>query len=159
MQKKHTALAVVSITISFSTNVGGGAWNLAECAAWATTNGFDAIRPNVNGLFEPNQIIQSDGKDVKEILSVTDIYLAALTSHCNLLDDDLEKRENARNTLIQAIEAAHILDIPIVVTYAGSPVGWHFYGQFSSEPGNPRGSFRRTRPTIQRDVDSCYPLR
>lgn len=143
------------MNISFSTNVDGGAWNLAECTAWATTNGFDAIRPNVNGLFESNQIIQSGDVDVKEILSVTDIYLAALTSHCNLLDDDLETRENARNTLIQAIEAAHILDIPIVVTYAGSPVGWHFYGQFSSEPGNPGD---RSVELVQRFKEMWTPI-
>ncbi len=123
--------------ISFSTNIGGGAWSLAECAEWAKANDFDAVRPGTNGLFEPNQIIQSKGEDVKEILSSTDIYLAALTAHSNLLDDDAEKRETARDALMKAIEAAHILDIPVVVTYAGSPVSWHFYGQFSSEPGNP----------------------
>ena len=123
--------------LSFSTSVGNGAWSLAECAAWAKANGFDAIRPNATGVFEPNVIIQSDTEVVKEILSAHDIYLAALTSHCNLLDDDVETRENARETLMQAIEATHTLGAPVLVTYAGSPVSWHFYGQFSSEPGNP----------------------
>ncbi len=125
------------MNISFSIGVGGNAWSLAECAAWAKANDFDAIRPYTNGLFEPNQIIQSGGEEVKVILSDTDIYLAALTAHSNLLDDDTEKRENARDALTQAIEAAHILEIPVIVTYAGSPVSWHFYGQFSSESGNP----------------------
>ncbi|MCE2399906.1 sugar phosphate isomerase/epimerase [Candidatus Poribacteria bacterium] len=125
------------MNISFSIGVGGDAWSLAECAAWAKANDFDAIRPYTTGLFEPNQIIQSGGEEVKEILADTDIYLAALTAHANLLDDDTEKRENARDMLMHAIEAAHILEIPVVVTYAGSPVSWHFYGQFSSEPGNP----------------------
>ena len=123
--------------LSFSTSAGNGAWSLAECAAWAKTNGFDAIRPNATGVFEPNAIIQSGIEEVKEILNANDIYLAALTSHCNLLDDDAETRENARDTLMQAIEATHILGAPVLVTYAGSPVSWHFYGQFSSEPGNP----------------------
>lgn len=125
------------MNISFSTGVGGNAWSLAECIVWAKANDFDAIRPYNNGLFEPNQIIQSGGEEVKQILAETDIYLAALTAHCNLLDDDLEKRENASDMLMQAIEAAYILEIPVIVTYAGSPVSWHFYGQFSSEPGNP----------------------
>lgn len=123
--------------ISFSTTVGSGAWSLEECAEWAKSNDFDSIRPNASGLFEPNQIIQTDGEEVKRYLSQTDIFVAALTAHSNLLDDDLETRENARDSLIKAIEAAHILDIPVVVTYAGSPVSWHFYGQFSSDPGNP----------------------
>ena len=123
--------------ISFSTTVGGGAWSLEECADWAKSNDFDSIRPNASGLFEPKQIIQTNGEEVKRYLSQTDIFAAALTAHSNLLVDDLEIRENARDSLIKAIEAAHILDIPVVVTYAGSPVSWHFYGQFSSDPGNP----------------------
>lgn len=123
--------------ISFSTSVGGGAWSLEECEEWSIANDFDAIRPNANGLFEPNQIIVSEGEEVKDLMSGLDIYVAALTAHCNLLDDDLETRNKAREKLIQSIHAAHILEIPIVVTYAGSPVSWHFYGQFSSDPGNP----------------------
>ena len=39
--------------------------------------------------------------------------------------------------LKRAIEATSILGAPVLVTYAGSPVSWHFYGQFSSDPGNP----------------------
>ena len=71
--------------LSFSTGAGNGGWSLAECAAWAKANGFDAIRPNANGTFEPSAIIQSGGEAVKEILDANGIYLAALTSHCNLL--------------------------------------------------------------------------
>ena len=123
--------------ISFSTHVGGGAWSLPECMSWAKENDFDAIRPNASGLFEPNQIIQTKGEEVKDFLSGSDIFIAALTAHSNLLDDDIDTRENAQKSLLASIEAAHVLDIPVVVTYAGSAVGWHFYGQFSSEPGNP----------------------
>ncbi len=123
--------------ISFSTTVGGGAWSFEECTQWAKSNDFDSIRPNASGLFEPKQIIQTNGAEVKGYLSQTDIFVAALTAHSNLLDDDLETRENARDSLIKAIEAANLLEIPVVVTYAGSPVSWHFYGQFSSDPGNP----------------------
>ena len=38
--------------LSFSTSAGDGGWSLAECAAWAKTNGFDAIRPNATGVVE-----------------------------------------------------------------------------------------------------------
>ena len=112
--------------LSFSTSAGNGGWSLAECAAWAKANGFDAIRPNATGVVEPSVIIQSGGEAVKEILDAHGIYLAAITAHSNLLDDDRETRENARDALMQAIEATHILGAPVVVTYAGSPVSWHF---------------------------------
>lgn len=123
--------------IRFSTSAGNGAWSLAKCAQWAKANDFDAIRPNAASVFEPSLIIQSGGEEVKEILSAKGIYLAALTAHCNLLDDDAEKRKIARDALLQAIEATHMLGAHVLVTYADSPVSWHFYGQFSSETGNP----------------------
>ena len=64
--------------LSFSTSAGNGGWSLAECAAWAKANGFDAIRPNATGVFESSAIIQSGGEAVKEILGANGIYLACL---------------------------------------------------------------------------------
>ena len=71
--------------LSFSTSAGDGGWSLAECAAWAKANGFDAIRPNATGVVKPSVIIQSGGEEVKEILDSHGIYLAALTSHLSLI--------------------------------------------------------------------------
>ena len=117
--------------ICFSTNVGGGAWTLAECGAWARENYFDAIRPHVNG-------VEGETRDsIREALEPHGTYLAALTAHNNLLDDDPAEREAAQQRLIGAIETASRLDVPVVVTHVGSPVGHHFYGMFSYPPGNP----------------------
>lgn len=123
--------------ISFSTGAGGGAWSLEECAKWAKANDFDAIRPNATGTFDPKHILRAGGDEINETLRSHGIYLAALSAHNNLLDDDPEAREAARENLKRAIEATSILGAPVLVTYAGSPVSWHFYGQFSSNPGNP----------------------
>ncbi len=141
--------------ISFSTSIGDDTWSLEECAQWAKAHGFNAIRLNATGIVEPNTIIQSGGENVNEILSANGIYLAALTAHCNLLDDDAEKRESARNQLLKAIEATHLLKVPVLVTYAGSPVSWHFYGQFSSEPGNPGD---RSIELVQRFTEMWHPV-
>ncbi len=111
--------------------------NLEECAQWAKENDFDAVRFNASGIIHPDHILKVGGDEISEVLKAHGIYLAALTSHNNLLDDDPQVRENARENLKRAIEATSILGAPILVTYAGSPVGWHFYGQFSSSPGNP----------------------
>ena len=123
--------------ISFSTNAGGSAWSLEDCAKWAKANDFDAVRLNASGIAHPNHVLQAGGDEINETLRSHEIYLAALTSHNNLLDDDSEKREAARENLKRAIEAASVLGVPALVTYAGSPVGWHFYGQLSFPPGNP----------------------
>lgn len=124
--------------ISFSTGAGGGTWSLEECAKWAKENDFDAIRLHASGVVAHDNILQQGPEEVNGMLKEYGIYLAALTAHNNLLDDDAEAREAAATRLKNAIETASILGVPVVVTHAGSPVSWHFYGQFSSTPGNPQ---------------------
>jgi len=123
--------------ISFSTSAGGGGWSLDECAKWSKENDFDAIRLSASGVIDPGKVKSEGGNEIKDTLKSHGIYLAALTAHNNLLDDDPQMREAAATRLRNAIETANILDVPVVVTHAGSPVSWYFYGQFSSTPGNP----------------------
>jgi len=123
--------------LSFQTSAGGGAWSLDECARWAKENDFDAIRLSAGGVAEPEKVIHEGGEGIKATLQSHGLYLAALSAHNNLLADDPREREAAAERLRKAIEAANLLGTPVVVTQAGSPVGWHFYGQFSSPPGNP----------------------
>src|SRR5207248_2752827 len=65
----------------------------------------------------------------------------AVTAHLNLLHDDREQREAARERLLAAIDRAAAVGAPVVVTHAGSfapgLAGTRFYGQWSSPPGNP----------------------
>ena len=123
--------------ISFQTGAGGGAWSLDECAKWANENDFDAIRLSTSGVADPDKVKSEGCGEIKDTLKSHGIYLAALTAHNNLLDDDPQVRQAAETRLRNAIETANILGTPVVVTHAGSPVSWHFYGQFSSTPGNP----------------------
>ena len=117
--------------ISFSTGVGGGGWDLEECASWARANDFDAIRLDVKGTLD------IDRDQLLATLERHGIYLAALSAYNNLLDDDPAARNAASASLLAAIEIAGNLGTPVVVTHAGSPVGHHFYGMYSSPPGNP----------------------
>ncbi len=123
--------------LSFFTSAGGDAWSLEQCAGWAKENGFDAVRLSAGGAVDPVRILADGPGEVNGILKEHGIYLAALSAHNNLLDDDMEQADAAEDRLRKAILAASALGAPVVVTHAGSPVGWHFYGQFSSTPGNP----------------------
>ena len=117
--------------ICFSTSVGGESWDLKSCARWAQENDFDAVRLHVDGIagFARGEVL--------EPLADEGIYLAALTAHNNLLSDDESERESASSRLMAAIETASGLDVPVVITHAGSPVGYQFYGMYSQPPGNP----------------------
>ena len=124
--------------ISFMTSAGDGAWSLEECARWATDHDFDCVRLTDRGVLDSERILTEGPDEVKETLAAHDLYLACVTAHCNLLDDDEEVRMAEQARLIRAIESARVLDCPVVLTGSGAPVrNGQFYGMFSSNPGNP----------------------
>ncbi|MBI4551209.1 MAG: sugar phosphate isomerase/epimerase [Candidatus Latescibacteria bacterium] len=123
--------------ISFYTGAGGGVWSLEECARWAKAHDFDAIRLSAGGVADPETVLREGPDEINDTLKAHGLYLAGLAAHNNLLDDDPEKRDAAASRLHKAIEAASRLGTPAVITHAGSPVGFRFYGGYSAPPGNP----------------------
>ena len=124
--------------ISFMTSAGDGAWSLEECARWAADHDFDCVRLADRGVLDSERILTEGPDEVKETLAAHDLYLACVTAHCNLLDDEEEVRMAEQARLIRAIESARALDCPVVITGSGAPVrNGQFYGMFSSNPGNP----------------------
>ena len=134
--------------ISFQTGAGGSGWSLDECARWAKEHDFDCVRLSDNGALDSAKILREGPDETLETLANNDIYLACISSHCNLLDDDEQLRNAEQQRLIQAIESARSLDCPVVVTGSGAPVkNGQFYGMYSSPPGNPTD---RTDELIER---------
>ncbi|NKB69423.1 MAG: TIM barrel protein [Candidatus Latescibacteria bacterium] len=124
--------------ISFMTNAGGSGWSLDECAAWAQAHDFDCVRLGDSGALDSDHILAGGAVQVSQTLADHDLYLACLTSHCNLLDDDQSQAQAESQRLIKAIKSARALDCPVVLTGSGAPVrNGQFYGMFSSPPGNP----------------------
>jgi len=125
------------VDISFATSAGRGGWSLKECARWARENDFDAVRLGASGVADPDRVLREGPEEVRDTLRSEGIYLAALSAHQNLLHDDAAEGEAAAARLSKAICAASALGAPVVVTHAGSPVGYRFYGMYSQPPGNP----------------------
>ena len=125
--------------ISFQTAAGEGqGWSLPECAAWAQANDFDCVRLTDGGATDSERILSEGPDEVTETLSGHGLYLACISAHCNLLDDDVPAREAEQARLIRAIESACRLQCPVVLTGSGAPVrNGRFYGLYSSPPGNP----------------------
>jgi sugar phosphate isomerase/epimerase len=142
--------------LSFAAQFGPRAWALDECADWARAHGFDAVRVTGASLGDV------DGEAAARVtgtLRSRGLFLAALTSHQNLLHDDAAEREAARERLVQAIDAAAALEAPVVVTHAGSFApgleGTRFYGQWSSPPGT-RGD--RSAEMVARFAEMYRPV-
>lgn len=124
--------------ISFMTSAGSaGEWSLDECAAWAGANDFDCVRLADRGALDSDTVLEQGPEPVRETLERHGVYLACITSHCNLLDDDEAKRQSEQRRLVNALKSARALDCPVVLTGSGAPVrNGQFYGMFSSPPGN-----------------------
>ncbi len=130
--------------ISFFTSAGGqNNWSLEECARWAKEHDFDCVRLSDSGALDSDRILKEGPSQVKDTLAAQGLYLACLTSHCNLLDDEAQVRQAQQARLIKAIHSASVLGTPVVLTGSGAPVrNGQFYGMFSSPPDN--GSDRCT---------------
>ena len=124
--------------ISFMTGAGGGGWSLEECARWTREHDFDCVRLSDSGALDSDLILKEGPDEVRETLARHEIYLACISSHCNLLDDDVQVRQAEQTRLIKAIKSARALECPVVVTGSGAPVkNGQFYGMYSSPPDNP----------------------
>ncbi len=96
--------------ISFQTTAGGDTWSLTTCAEWAKANDFDCIRLADSGVLNSDDILELGPDKVNTILSKHQLYLAAVTSHCNLLDDDQQVAQAQQTRLIKALKAAGLLE-------------------------------------------------
>lgn len=125
--------------IGFFTNAGTDTtWSLDECGTWAKENDFACVRLADTGAADTHRILDQGPDELRDGLAKHDIYLACLTAHCNLLDDDEARRQSEQERLLCAIAAAALLECPVVLTGSGAPVrNGTFYGMFSSPPGNP----------------------
>ena len=88
--------------ISFQTSAGDGTWSLEKCAAWASEHDFDCVRLSDRGVMESSRVLSEGPDEVLETLNRHDLYLACVTSHCNLLDDRAEERTAEQSRLIRA---------------------------------------------------------
>ena len=76
-------------------------------------NGFDAVRLSASGAVDPDRILAEGPGEVNGVLKDHGVYLAALSAHNNLLDDDAQEAEAAADRLRKAIEAASVLGAPV----------------------------------------------
>ncbi len=140
--------------ISFQAD--GEGWNLEKCAAWAQANDFDCVRLADSGVLESDRILTEGPDKVLATLNQHGLYLAAITSHCNLLDDDENVRRSEQTRLMKAIESANVLECPVVITGSGAPVkNGRFYGMYSSPPGNPSD---RSAELVERFAEMFAPV-
>jgi sugar phosphate isomerase/epimerase len=111
-----------------------------DLVRWCAAHGLDSIEVNVGPAFpqiggasyrghlDLERIVRDGPGEVEEALGDSGVTIASLAPMINLLTPDPTLREQRVAAFRLSIEAAAILGVETVVTFAGSSFGMHFWG-------------------------------
>lgn len=96
-----------------------------DVVKFAAENGFvglEVVTGVGHGHIDAAQVLKDKGREVKRLLKGTDVQISSLARYGNTLDPDPQKREAFSNDLRTIIDAAEVLEVPIVCTLGGFPM-------------------------------------
>lgn len=102
--------------------VGGQLGGLEDTLKWAGRNSFEAVEVLAGPgsvLLDPARILSEGAGNVKRLMDETGVIISSLAWYANNIDLDVEKRRRNNEHLMRMIEAANLLDIPVVSTWVG----------------------------------------
>ena len=111
-----------------------------DLVRWCEANDLRAIEVNVGPAFPPiagasypghldlNRIVRDGPGFVEDVLGAAGVEVASLAPMINLLTPDPALREERIAAMRLTIDAAAVLGVETVVTFAGSSFGMHFWG-------------------------------
>lgn len=135
--------------IAFATLVGTEPLPFADLVVWSAANGIAALEVNTGPTYPvigdvafPGHLdletIVRDGPDgVHQLLNQYGVSIVSLAPMINLLTADPLVRESRIAQMQLTIDAAAVLGVDTVVTFAGSSHGMYFQGLPGMEPGHP----------------------
>jgi sugar phosphate isomerase/epimerase len=135
--------------IGFATMIGVEPMPFEEEVRKASERGLDALEVNVGSKYasEPGDgpvehinveaVLQEGPDHVLEVVKRHNVAIASLAPMLNLLTSDLQLREERIAYFRKTIDACAALSVPVVVTFAGSAFGMHFWGMPGSAPDHP----------------------
>ncbi len=106
--------------LAFST-LGCPSWSFEEAAEWAAKYGYQALEVRLyNGDIIPADLSQAERNDIRRILAKNQIGIIGLGASTRFAFPDAEERQANVDQLIQYLELAADLEVPLVRTF-GSP--------------------------------------
>ncbi|MCS7223350.1 MAG: sugar phosphate isomerase/epimerase [Armatimonadetes bacterium] len=98
---------------------------LKEVVRFAAENGFSGLEVATGigqGHIDAGQVVQDKGRSVRRILKGSGVQITSLARYVNLLDPDPDKRRALINEIKTVIDAAEVLEVPVVCTMGGFPL-------------------------------------
>jgi sugar phosphate isomerase/epimerase len=99
--------------------------SLKDIVKFAADNGFGGLEVATgvgHGHIDAAQVLKDKGRSVKRLLKGTGVQITALARYGNPLETDLQKRETFLSELRTVIDAAEVLEVPVVCTLSGFPM-------------------------------------
>ena len=99
--------------------------SLKDIVKFAADNGFGGLEVATgvgHGHIDAAQVLKDKGRSVKRLLKGTGVQITALARYGNPLEPDLQKRETFLSELRTVIDAAEVLEVPVVCTLSGFPL-------------------------------------
>lgn len=101
--------------------------------------GLEVVTGVGSGHIDAAQVLKDKGRSIKRLLKGTGVHITALARYGNPLEADPQKRDAFLSELRAVIDAAEVLEVPVVCTLAGFPL-----------PGKTK------MQTIEQDVPSVF---
>jgi len=98
-----------------------------KMAEYIVKLGYDGVELSAKHHVDVEHILAGGAGEVKRIAGKHGLEITALASHYNHLDPDYEKRKKYNDRFRKVVEAASILDVPVVVTFSGMQYPFNFF--------------------------------
>lgn len=103
-------------------------WTWSEkMAEYISYLGFNSVEISVKRHIDVDKALSGDASKIRNIAKKYGLEIVALASHYNHLDADLEKRDLYNKKFLKAIDVATLLEVPLVVTFSGSPYPFNYF--------------------------------
>jgi sugar phosphate isomerase/epimerase len=100
-------------------------WDLEKICKYVSNLGYEAIeldiRPGQKHI-QLSELFTGKAREIKSLIEKHNLMISALSCGVNHLDPDLKRRKELNDYFKQVIEAASLLEVPVVTGISGFPI-------------------------------------
>lgn len=119
------------LTLSLFTNAFNYCLPPSEAERWVWSErmaelirdlGYEGVEVSAKRHLDVERVLSGGASTIRRIAENRGLEIVALSSHFNHLDPDEGRRRSVNERFLRVLEAASLLDVPVVVTFSGMPL-------------------------------------